>query len=173
MKVPLQNNRTSTGGIWRSRVYEKTIICFQNFPSLMRWLLCWYKFKLQVSILNTQHCWYQPCLWFVEFYFLSFSCPNENQSPFSCCSGVKICAPDVDDWDERTRNKEVIRIRNFNCGTRRRYVYLSFSRSCVFLSMTRSHTFVEWRVLTKASTLVYRLHHQEVSLTLYNKLARF
>lgn len=43
MKVPLQNNRTSTGGIWRSRVYEKTIIFFQNFPSLMRWLSCWYK----------------------------------------------------------------------------------------------------------------------------------
>lgn len=39
----VQNNRTSTGGIWRSRVYEKTIFFFQNFLSLMRWLSCWYK----------------------------------------------------------------------------------------------------------------------------------
>ena len=117
---------------------------FSEFSVANEVVSCWYQFKPQVSILNTQHCWYQPFLWFVEFYFLSFSCPNENQSPFSCCSGVKICVPDVNDWDECIRNKEVIRVRNFNCGTRRRYVYLSFSRpcvflSCVFLSMTRSH----------------------------------
>lgn len=41
--------------------------------------------------------------------------------------------------------------------------------SLAYFSPWPDHTFVEWRVLTKASTLVYRLHYQEVSLTLYNK----